>query len=134
MATGSFISALNGGVVRIYSGAVPANAGAALGAAVLLSEINSAALNGLHLDPVPVNGFVYKDSSEVWSDLANAAGGLATFYRHVLVADDGTESTSALRVQGSVGLLNADMILKYTTLVIGEPQPITSYMVYMPNA
>lgn len=123
---------LNGGKLQIYGGTVPAGRDSAIGSATLLREIGSGA--GINFEATPVDGMIVKSTSENWS-AANVATGTATFYRFVTQADDGTASTSQVRLQGSVGLLDADLILGSVNLVVGiTDPPIGTYMVGLPVA
>jgi len=123
---------LNGGKLQIYSGPVPADRDAAIGTATLLREVGVS--TGLNFEATPTNGMIVKSTSENWS-AANVATGTATFYRFVGQADDGTASTSQIRMQGSVGLLDADLILGSTSLVIGVTDPpIGIFMIGLPAA
>jgi len=122
----------NGGKLNIYGGTVPASCGAALGSAVLLRSIGDG--TGISFEPVPVSGMIVKSTSEDWS-APNVATGTATFYRFVTQADDGLASDIQPRLQGSVGLLDADLILGSINLVIGVTDPsIGIYMVGLPAA
>ena len=117
-------TALNGNMLmKIYSGAVPVNAHSDLGSAVLLRtvSVNSTGA-GLNFEATPVGGMLVKSTSQVWAG-PNVATGLASFYRIALSSDTGIASTTALRLQGSVGLLDADLILGSTSLVIGVTDP-----------
>ncbi|MNY26269.1 hypothetical protein D3C86_1601070 [compost metagenome] len=50
----------------------------------------------------------------------------------MLSADDGTASTAAVRIQGTVGLAGADMNLSSVALVSGATQSLNFYSVAMP--
>ena len=69
-----------------------------------------------------------KPAGETWSG-TNVASGTASFYRLVLPADTGAASTSAPRVQGTVGVIDANMNLSSVGLVNAAPQGLTSYTV-----
>lgn len=126
---------LNGSMVlKLYSGAVPTNAHDALGSAVLLRTVsNNGAGTGLSFEAVPVAGMLVKSTAQVWSG-PNVATGNPTFYRACLIADDGTASSTQPRLQGSVGLLDADLILGSISLVNGiTDPPIGIYAVGLPT-
>lgn len=128
--TASYKDALAGTVLRIYSGAVPADADAAIGGATLLCEVT---YNG---SPVTLerNGRVLrKPPAALWSG-TNVATGVASFFRQVPAADDGAASSTAVRVQGTVGLTSAsDMVLVDTALSSGAPFPVNSYVIQLDN-
>lgn len=112
-----------GSEIRIYGGAVPASADAAIGAATLLVVIRKDGTDDITFDTAAVNGILTKNPTEVWEgDWLD--DGTATFYRHVLTADDDAASTSAPRYQGTVAIVGADMNLSIITNVAGAPQKL----------
>lgn len=134
--TGSLAAALADGVLRIYSNSVPAPASAddaIPGGAVLLLEIsdNASGVDGLDFGAAG-NGVISKDISQVWSGAALASG-TGAWFRHVLRADDGSASTTAPRLQGSVGLAGADLNMETVTFVESEVYPITAYNIALPT-
>ncbi|WPG35304.1 hypothetical protein [Variovorax sp. EBFNA2] len=127
---GSLKSLLDGGEIRIYDTvAVPASADDAIGGATLLVVIKNGG-SGITF-AAAAGGVMQKAPGEVWSGV-NAATGNALFYRHVLSADDGSASTAAVRIQGSVGLAGADMNLSSVALTGGATQSLNFYSVAMP--
>lgn len=124
---------LDGGLVRIYSGSVPANADAALGSAVLMCEIS---VGG---DGTPVTweataplGVLRKTVSENWTG-NNVADGNPTFFRYVLDGDAGDASATAVRFQGSAGALGSDMYIAELPLVTGQPQSFSLFQLAIPE-
>lgn len=130
LASGSLKSALDGGEIRIYAGAAPASADDAIGAATLLVTIKDAGA-GINFDSAAAAGVIEKDPSETWNGV-NAASGTASFYRHVLAADTGALSTTALRMQGDCGVAGADLNLTSVSLTSGATQTIDFYSVAFP--
>lgn len=131
--TGSLKATLDGGLVRIYAGSVPANADAALGGATLLCEIS---VGG---DGTPVTweaaaplGVLKKSVSENWTG-NNVADGSPTFFRYVLDGDVGDASASAVRFQGSAGALGSDMYIAALPLVNGQPQSFSLFELAIPE-
>ncbi len=132
--TGSLKSVMNLGFINIYSGAVPSDADAALGGAVLLTTIsNNSTGTGLTMDAAAAAGVITKAAGEVWSGV-NGASGTASFYRHVAVADDGTLSTTQPRLQGTIATAGGDMNLSSTGLTSGATQTVDYYSVALPSA
>lgn len=120
---GSLGATLSGGLVRIYSGPIPASADAALGSAVLLNEISAGG------DGTPVTfeataplGVLVKSAAENWTG-NNVANGDPTFFRYVLGGDVGDASATAIRFQGTAGVLGSDMFI--ATLPLVESQPLS---------
>ncbi len=126
---GSLKSLLDGGEIRVYAGTVPAGADDAIGGATLLCTIKNGGA-GITF-ATAAGGVMQKASGETWSGV-NAATGVATFYRHVLSADDGSASTSAVRVQGTTGVAGADMNLSSVSLTSGATQSLNFYSIAMP--
>ena len=128
-----FSGALANALLRIYSGPVPATADAVLSGATLLVEISDNDTGtSLAFEAAAVDGALSKLSSQVWSGTCGASG-TASFYRLVDSADDGTESTSAVRVQGSIGVAGADMNISNPTLVALALQPVDYFSVALPT-
>ena len=133
LATGSAKAALDGGRINIYAGAAPATADAAVGGATLLCAITlNSTGTGILFDTAAVNGVLAKKPSETWSG-AIAATGTAAWYRHVAAADDGTLSTTAPRLQGTVALIGADLNCD-PNFISGQPKVIDHYVVALPTA
>jgi hypothetical protein len=120
---------LDGGLIKIYSGTVPATADSALGGASLLVTISDNGTGaGLNLDASAADGVITKDLSQVWKGV-NGASGTASFFRFVQQADTGGESTTEVRVQGVVGLAGADMNLSSVVLASTEEQLIDYFSI-----
>jgi len=133
LATGSAKAALDGGRINIYAGAAPATADAAVGGATLLCAITlNSTGTGILFDTAAVNGVLAKKPSETWSGVT-AATGTATWYRHVAAADDGTLSTTAPRIQGTLALIGADLNCD-PNFISGQPKVIDHYVVALPTA
>lgn len=119
--------ALDGGEVRIYGGIRPAAADDSLGAALLLCTVKVDGTDGIAFDDT-VPGLLTKPAADTWTGY-NVASGTATFFRVVQPVDTGAASTSAPRLQGSVGVVGADLNLDAVSLVAGAPTPISSFNV-----
>lgn len=130
----SLATALANSEIRIYAGTPPASANASIGSATLLCVITVGGTGtGLTFETPAVDGVLVKNSAEVWEG-ENVASGVATFFRHVLQADDGSSSTTAVRIQGTVGLVGADLNLSSTNLTAAAMQSIDYYAVALPAA
>lgn len=105
---------LDDGTIRVYSGAVPANVDAALGGATVLAEMTF----GNPSTGAPAAGQIV--ANPINSDPVTNASGVATFYRTFNAADEVVE-------QGTVGTINADMIVPTTTVTAGIEFRVTSY-------
>lgn len=132
LVTGSLKEALDGKVINYYSGAVPASADDSIGAAVLLCTISvNSTGTGLTLEATAVNGQVTKNSSEIWSGEVIASGE-ASFFRMCTAADDNSASTTAVRMQGTIGLSGTDIQLGSTTLTVGNSRELKYFVVSIP--
>lgn len=127
--TGSLKSILAGGSIKIYSGAEPATADAAVTGTLLCTITNGG--SGINLAVSAASGIIQKLASETWSG-TNAATGTAGYYRHVAAGDDGTLSTTQARIQGDISTVAADLNLSSTSLVSGAPQAIDYYSIALP--
>ncbi len=131
--SGSLKSQLDAGFIKLYGGTVPATADAAIGGATLLCtlSINSTGV-GINFDTTATGDVLSKAPGEIWSG-TNAASGTATFYRHVAAADDGTLSTTAPRLQGTIAVAGGDINLSSVALVNGATQTLAYYSVTLPT-
>lgn len=130
---------IDDGYIKVYSGAVPATADAALGAAVLLVTYSDAgavegAGNGLDMDTEPSAGAISKAPAQVWQGDA-VAGGVATFFRYIDAGtDSGNSAIDEVRIQGTVGGAGADMFVQSTTFVSLTTYTVDYFSVAIPDA
>ena len=131
--TGPLRTLINNCVVRIYSGAVPVNADAALGSAILLNEISAGGVGTpLTFEAAAPGGLLRKTVAENWTG-NNIAGGTPTFFRLVLPADTGAASTTEVRIQGSAGALGSDLVITELPLVESAPQSFELFQLAIPE-
>lgn len=133
MATGSFKGGLDGSLIKIYSGTPPANPDDAIpGGATLLCTVSAGGGGtGVTFEASANTGLLLKAAGEQWQG-DNITNGTATWFRLVKTSDDGSLSTTALRLQGSVALAGADLNLTNTSLVSGATQTVDYFSVLMP--
>lgn len=133
MTAGSFKGGLDGSLVKIYSGTAPASADDAIpgGAALLCVVSVDGAGTGVTFEASATAGLLLKAGAEQWQG-ANVTNGTASWFRLVKTADDGTLSTTALRLQGSVALAGGDLNITDTSLVSGATQTVDYFSVLMP--
>lgn len=129
--TGSRKAGLDGGFIKLYAGAVPADADAALGSATLLATLtlDGDDSTGLTFDTTAVNGTISKPAAATWQDPSPAASGTASFFRWVTSGDDGTSSTTQRRAQGNVATVGADMNISSTSISTGTPFELNSFTI-----
>lgn len=135
--TESLKDSLDDGYIKVYSGTVPADADAALGAAVLLNTYSDAgaspgAGNGLDMAAAAASGALLKESTQTWKGTAVATG-VATFWRYVQLADTGAASSSEKRIQGTIGGAGADLFVQSTTFTSAEEYTLDYFSVAVPN-
>lgn len=123
--------ALDGGLIKIYSGAEPASANDAVTGTLLCTISVNSTGTGITFEDDPVDGVLSKKSSEVWSGV-NAATGTAGYFRHVAAGDDGTSSTTQRRLQGRVAVAGAELNLSSVALTSGATQTIDYYSIVQP--
>ena len=116
--------------LRIFSGPEPLTADAALADETLLVTIQVNGGGGMQF-AFANEGTIMKDIDQSW--LGNViATGTPTYYRLCPMSDDNTASTTAVRVQGSVGV-TGDLKLGTATLATGNPQSIDFYQLRLPQ-
>lgn len=112
-------------LVRVYSGAVPANVAASLGAAVQLGELACSSTFAL----APSGGVI--TANAITQDSAADATGTASFFR--VLTSGGTpkwQGTCGGTAQSTVG----DLQLNSTAIVVGGPIAVTALALTMPGA
>lgn len=117
--------------LRVYSGTMPADANAAIGGATLLNVFKNGA-SALTWSDTITNGTLTKKAGETWSGVA-VASGTATFSRFVVAADDGSLSTTAVRIQGDVATVGAFVNLDNPAMVVGVVNTVNSALLIMPR-
>ena len=131
LVTGSLRSAVNGFILKIYNGTIPSLPEDSVAGNVLLCTIsNDDSGIGLTFETAVTDGMLLKTGSEVWSGTC-AATGTATFYRLVATGDTGGSSSSAVRVQGTVGIAGADLNVTSTSFETGDLKRVDYYAIGM---
>lgn len=122
---------LASGVINIYSGTAPATADAAVTGSLLVAIDNGGSATTF---AEPSSNAIAIAGGETWS-IAATATGTASYFRYVIKAtDDGTLSTSQVRIQGIVGTSGADMIIGNTAIVSGATQTIDTFTLTAPES
>lgn len=134
LTTGSYKAVLDGGFLNLYGGTIPADADAAIGGgATLLCPVTLAddGVTGLTFATPAVAGQLAKSPGETWSGTIDVSGS-ATFFRYVMAGDTGDVSTTAIRVQGTIGISGYDMNMIDPALVASELQLINYFYLALP--
>jgi hypothetical protein len=133
LVTDSFKGLMDGGFLKIYSGTEPATADASLGSAVLLVTISvDGGGTGLTWEDVAAAGILSKEGDETWQGTIGASG-TASFFRFVTSTDTGALSTTENRLQGTVGVLGAELNLSSIALTASSVQTINHFNVALPT-
>lgn len=132
LGTSSVNTALTLGFIDIYAvgGGIPASPDAAVTSPALLVTIsNNSTGTGVTFDSA-VNGALPKKASETWSGTI-ASSGTAAFFRYrssseSVGASQGA-STSASRLQGTVGTAGTDMVLSTVSLTASATLALSAF-------
>ena len=132
-----FKALMDGGFLKIYAVAspteVPTSADDAEAGDLLMTLTSgSDGTTGLGFEP-PSGGIIRKASSEVWGTASVDQSGQCAYFRLVALGDDGTESTTAHRVQGTCGVVGSDMVLTNLVVVAGDPWTLNYFNVALPT-
>ncbi len=130
----AFKTQFDGSVIGIYSGPVPATADDALpqGAMLLCVISKEGRGDGVSFDSDTSQGVLVKNPNEAWSGQIRNAG-TASFFRMFKVTDDqAVASTTLPRLQGTVGLVEADLNLSSMDFVPGNERKLKTFTVAVP--
>jgi uncharacterized protein YndB with AHSA1/START domain len=133
MSTGSFKGGMDGSYLKIYSGTAPASPNDAVpGGSTLLCVVSvDGTATGVTFEATATPGLLVKAAAEPWEG-TNEADGTATWFRLAPTADVGDASTTALRLQGSVGQAGADLNITSTSLTSGAVQSVDYFSILKP--
>ena len=134
-------STLDGGVLALFSGPLPASANDAItesNTKLATYTKDGDGSTGLTFD-TPTTGTLLKSASETWKcGGSGVTTGQPTFYRWLMDGDDGASDggTATIRLQGTVGTdPNAyDLVLSSPNLTNGTDSTIDSFSVYEPSS
>ncbi|MDR3158999.1 MAG: hypothetical protein LBU11_08355 [Zoogloeaceae bacterium] len=118
-------TALDGGLILVFSGQMPAAPeDAVVNGEVVCVISKQASGEGLEFAPGANGGAISKSPDDVWSGDVGVSG-TASFWRWVMPGDDGySYSDTALRLQGTVNVAGADLNFSSTTFSEGENRSI----------
>lgn len=129
--TATLRTALGNGFVKIYSGAAPGSADAAVTGTLLCVISDDTTGVGISLAPA-AGGSIAKTPTEVWAG-NNVASGTAGYYRHVASTDTGTASITEPRVQGAIATSGSELNLTSVVLSNGATQTVDFYSITLPT-
>lgn len=127
--TGSgFKTLMDGGVIRIYSGAQPSSP-QATESGVCLGTVGTAGLTW----GTAASGIIDKNG-DTWSGTCAVAGVAGWFRFYDANVFTGTDAAgTAVRFDGAIGSITGDLILTPTTLAVGAPIIIDELPVTLPE-
>jgi hypothetical protein len=125
------------GTIRIYEGAVPADADAATSPATLIVEYSDAGQalaggTGLDLAAAAADGAISKDSGQTWQGDAGQTA-TASFFRYEQQADTQVSSATQIRIQGTVGGAGADLFVASTSFINTQTYTIDLFSISIPT-
>lgn len=131
---------LRNGVLRVYSGSQPTTPDDAVAGTLLLEVtvdgetfVHGSAANGLNWADA-VDRVMSKAAAETWKAAGEVNGTAAWFRFSGNPADTGLEDTTKvlMRIDGTVGMNNADLLLVSTAIVLDDVYYINSAAFTMP--
>lgn len=132
-----FAATFANGVIEIYSGAQPLSADAAVSGTLLGTvSVDGGAFtagnpaNGLSFDVAA--GVASKAAAQNWKFTGVADGTAGWFRLKGNAADAGGASTTAARLDGSVGVSGADLNLSNIAIAVGAPTTIDAFAFTVP--
>lgn len=136
--TESLKSIFDDGFITIYAGTIPASPDDGIGAAVAIVEYTDANQvagvgTGLDLEAAAVGGAISKAAAQVWEGTAGATD-TATFFRFYQLADaQSGASTTAPRIQGTVGGGGADLFVASTSFTSAVDYTLDMFSLSIPS-
>jgi len=141
---GSTKDIMANGVIGIYSGTQPLSANDTESGSLLMlltleggAFVGGEATNGLNMDAV-VDGVLFKAAAEVWKGVGLPAAGTgttATWYRWYDNAFTKGASTTAVRLDGSIGTTSSyEMRMSNTTIVENGPSTVSTFTYTRPRS
>lgn len=119
--------------IDVYSGSRPESPDVAATGTKLYTLSASGGGGGLHLAAAAAGKAIAKAAAEIWQGVG-LANGTAGYYRLRTGADTGgTDSTTAVRLDGTVGTSGADMNLTSVSVAVGAPYIVSAASFNIPN-
>lgn len=129
---------MKNGVIRVYTGAQPANADAAV-TGTLLGSITKdggaftegSATNGLQL--AAPSGRTISKSTDVWKFTGAAAGTMGWFRFQANAVDNdlayADTTNEVVRIDGSIGITSGDMRVTSVTSAVGSSSTVDTFVI-----
>ena len=135
LATSSAKAIIDGSYITLYSGAVPVDADASIASAVPLVVItlDGLGVSGLTMATPAVGGVLSKSVGQVWKGTIGTTG-TPSFFRMHVSGDGNGASTTATRIQGTVGVAGADLNIQSGVITATEEQLIDYFSIAFPTA
>jgi hypothetical protein len=134
--TTGFAASFANGVIEIYTGTQPSSANNAV-TGTLLGTVTLA--GGAFTPGSPTNGLTFAAAADgsvsksgVWSFVGIAAGTAGWFRLKANAVDTGLLSTTAVRMDGSIGTSGADLNISNINVAIGAPNTVDTFVYTQP--
>jgi hypothetical protein len=134
----SLKGALANGIICIYSGFPPVSANDAETGTLLMKITNNGGAftagvptNGINFGS-SVNGTISKSDSEIWTG-KGLVDGTAGYFRFYSNDFETGSSETAIRLQGTVGTSNADMLVATTAIKANVSVTVDQFNITMPS-
>lgn len=131
-----FKTLMDGGELRIFAitapDVVPLTADDAEAGELLMTLTAGGAGGGLNF-AIPDVAAISKAESEVWMTSSVGVDGKCAYFRFVQPTDDGSAGITEPRIQGTCGLVAADMVLANVNVTAGLPWTLNFFTVGLPT-
>jgi hypothetical protein len=119
--------------INIYSGTRPDSPDAAHSQTLLATISIDGGATALTFEASPTDGVLEKGAGN-WKEDAAIATGTASWFRLYADGDNpASASSTAKRIDGTVGTTNADLNLSSTAITIGAPITVTAAQFTLPS-
>jgi hypothetical protein len=135
MGAGSAKSLLDGAVMWIFaSSTIPASADQEESGTLLMELSVDGDGTGFTFDPVIGEASLVKSTTETWKTNAIDESGDMAYFRLAHPSDSGSASTTAVRVQGTIGTYGGvDLIVSDVAVVSGAPWTLNYFRLSLPT-
>lgn len=132
--TNPFDVVMNGMFIMCYGGTAPTSPGsgrpaaeaAATGTLLRTYSLDGLGVAGMSWAAAATDNMIFRLASETITGVTDAEGTMS-YFRGVLNLSDTAESTTLKRIQGTIGLADADLIVPTLTTVTATPHDLGTF-------